>query len=69
MVGLFIYVIPDRDWELEQKIKIEQYLLNEVMNSNIVESDVKEAIQELAEEAQAEDNPEQIQNGTWHRQE
>ena len=55
MVGGIIYLIPDRDWDLERKIEIEKYLLNEVMNSNIDETKVAEAIQEI-EEKQAEDN-------------
>ena len=37
LLALFIYLIPDRDWDLARKIQIESYLLNEVLNSNIDE--------------------------------
>ena len=55
---MFIYIIPDRDWDLERKIKIEQYLLNEVMNSNIDEEKVQEAINEFEEKENEEETKE-----------
>ena len=47
MIYLIVYsttwIIPDRPWQLEQKIKIENYLIREVLNLNIDEQKVEEA--------------------------
>ena len=65
LVASFIYLIPDRDWDLERKIKIEQYLLNEVMNSNIDQKDVEEAIHDI--ELEHEETKEQeITTGNYY---
>ena len=60
MLAFFIYAIPDRDWDLARKIQIESYLLNEVLNSNIDEEKVKEAIQEVEEKIYREEATEVI---------
>ena len=35
LCAIFSYAIPDRAWQLEEKIKIEQFLIKEVLNLNI----------------------------------
>ena len=44
------WIIPDRPWQLEQKIKVENYLIREVLNLNIDEKKVEEAREAIAED-------------------
>ena len=44
------WIIPDRPWQLEQKIKIENYLIREVLNLNIDEQKVNEAREAVADD-------------------
>ena len=58
LVSIFVYVIPDRAWQLEEKIKIEKYLITEVLNLNIDEQKVEEVKEEIrAEEEAREEEP------------
>ena len=54
MIYLVVYsttwTIPDRPWQLEQKIKIENYLIREVLNLNIDEQKVEEAREAVDDE-------------------
>merc|ERR1712133_232200 len=48
-VKALVYLVPDRPWQLQEKIKIEQYLIREVLNLNIDEQAVEQAKEELEE--------------------
>ena len=50
IVYFLTWIIPDRPWQLEQKIKIENYLIREVLNLNIDEKKVEEAREAVAED-------------------
>ena len=58
MCTVVIYLIPDRAWQLEEKIKIEQFLIKEVLNLNIDEEKVEEAKEEIRAEEANEENKE-----------
>ena len=57
MIYLIVYsttwIIPDRPWQLEQKIKIENYLIREVLNLNIDEQKVEEAQEAVDDEVRS----------------
>lgn len=48
-VKALVYLVPDRPWQLQEKIKIEQYLIREVLNLNIDEQALEQAREELEE--------------------
>ena len=50
IVYFLTWIIPDRPWQLEQKIKIENYLIREVLNLNIDEKKVEEAREAVVED-------------------